>query len=260
MKAIFVLLVLSFCYGFFSIVSQEQEIQIGKRELPVVMSSLGGPFPDERVQMYVREVGMNLAKNTPRKLPYEFYVANSTKVNAFALPGGPIVITRGLLANLKTESELAAVIAHELGHINARHHAKFLERQIGINVAIGIGSIVAGDSKIGQIAIQAGQIGAQLLTLKYSREQEIEADRLAIDYMRASNYDPNGLIRVFETLKSMERYSPPEWLSTHPLTQNRIRVATQYMNQQPLSGQLISDSEEFQRIRSIILRSLGGRF
>lgn len=260
MRALLVLLIFGLSYGFLSAVSEEYEVQIGKRELPTVINQLGGPFPDERVQSYVRQVGMSLAKSAPRKLPYQFYVANSPAINAFALPGGPVVITRGLLANLKSESELAAVLAHELGHINARHHAKFLERQLGLSLAIGIGSVIAGDSKIGQIALQAGQIGAQLLALKYSREQEIEADRLAIDYMRASGYDPHGLIRVFETLKSMERSSPPEWLSTHPLTQNRIKIATQYISQQPPSGQFISDSEEFQRVRSIILRSFGGRF
>ncbi|RMH02322.1 MAG: tetratricopeptide repeat protein [Aquificota bacterium] len=237
---------------FLNLLPESKEIEIGKSYIPYSIEEFDGLYPDKRVQEYVRSVGMTLAKHAERRLPYEFFVVNSSQVNAFALPGGPVFITRGLLLKLNSEGELAGVLAHELGHINARHHAKFLEKQFGISLLLNIGAILLADKPYGQALLQFGQIGGSLLALKFSRDQEREADAYAVKYTLRSGYDPYGIVRVFYTFKSMERSRPPEWLSTHPLPETRIREVEAELNRIKPSGALITDTEDFHQIKALL--------
>jgi len=120
---------------FFTLIPEEKEIELGKLYTPSSIDEFEGLYPEEEVQNYINNLGLKVAKVAERKVPYKFYVVNSGIVNAFALPGGPVVITRGLLLQLDNESQLAGVLAHEIGHINARHHVKFFGKTISLKFA-----------------------------------------------------------------------------------------------------------------------------
>lgn len=171
-----------------------------------------------------------------------------------ALPGGPVFIHRGLLLTLDNESELAGVIAHELGHINARHHAKFLEKTYGLNILLNILAVATSQSQYHQIVMQLAQVSAGLLQLKYSRDQEREADALGVRFTYEAGYDPRGLITTFEKFKKMEKTHAPAWLLTHPLPEERMQnvsqlIATKY----PDKLLLKKDSEKFQEIKKRLI-------
>lgn len=240
-----------------TLLSVEQEIEIGRKIVPQAINENEGLYPDEEVQQYVREIGYKLASVTPRKVSYQFYVVNSKDINAFALPGGPVFINRGLLLTLDNESELAGVLAHELGHINARHHAKFLEKTYGMNILLNILAITTANSSYYNLTMELAKISAGLLQLKYSRDQENEADELGIRFTYQADYDPRGLISTFEKFKKMEKdKAPPEWLLTHPLPETRIKnvsqlIATKYPNLLLLK----KDSEKFQYIKQKVLKT-----
>lgn len=236
----------------FNILPEDKEIEIGNSYIPYAIEENDGLYPDKRVQDYVRSVGMIIARHTPRKLPYKFFVVNSDTINAFALPGGPVFITRGLLLKLNSESELAGVLGHELGHINARHHAKFLEKMYAMNILFNIGAAIVADKPYAQALLQFGQIGGKLLALKFSRDQEKQADELGTLYALKAGYDPNGLLGVFETFKKMEKGNSPEWLQTHPLPESRIKDVEREIESIKPSGSLIYDSDEFHRIKGLL--------
>lgn len=240
-----------------TLLSNEQEIQIGKKYVPQAINENEGQYPDKEVQNYIKKVGYKIADTTPRKVDYQFYIVNSKDINAFALPGGPVFINRGLILTLDNESELAAVIAHELGHINARHHAKFLEKTYGINILLNILAVATANSSYQNLIMQTAQIGAGLLQLKYSRDQENEADALGVRFAYQSGYDPQGLIGVFNKFKSMEQGNrPPEWLSTHPLPETRIKNVSELIRKKyPDQLLLKKDSQEFQLIKQKIVKT-----
>ncbi|MCS6957178.1 MAG: M48 family metalloprotease [Aquificaceae bacterium] len=241
---------------FLNLLPEEKEIEIGKAYVPYAIEEFDGLYPDKDVQNYVRNLGNFLARGVERKLPYQFYVVNSSQINAFALPGGPVMITRSLLSRLGSESELAAVLSHELGHINARHHARFLEKQFGLSLLLNLGSFLLGDKPYGRALLQFGQIGAGLLALKFSRDQEREADRYGIVYVYRAGYDPLGMVRVFELFKSMERGGrPPEWLSTHPLPDSRIAEVKREIERLKPHGSLVTDTQDFQTIKAKLLKT-----
>jgi len=151
---------------------------------------------------------------------------------------------------LDNESELAGVIAHELGHINARHHAKFLEKTYGLNIILNVLAVATSQSQYQQIVMQLAQVSASLLQLKYSRDQEREADALGVRFTYETGYDPRGLISTFEKFKKMEKTQAPSWLLTHPLPEERIQnvsqlIATKYPDRLLLK----KDSERFQEIK-----------
>ena len=233
-----------------TLLPESEEIAIGKKVVPQAVNENDGLYPDKEVQEYVKNIGYKLASVAPRKVDYQFYVVNSGEVNAFALPGGPVFIHRGLLLTLDNESELAGVIAHELGHINARHHAKFLEKTYGLNILLNILAVATSQSQYQQIIMQLAQVSASLLQLKFSRDQEREADALGVRFTYEAGYDPRGLITTFEKFKKMEKTQAPAWLLTHPLPEERIQnvsqlIATKY----PDKLLLKKDSEKFQEVK-----------
>lgn len=218
----------------FIMLSREQEISLGHQARDEFLAGYGGPVRSPTIEAYINEVGFKLVEATrldpePWEVPWEFHVVDSAVVNAFAIPGGQIFITRGLLGRLENEAQLAAILAHECGHVTSRHSAQMISRQqvIGVIAAI-IGTIgeINDDDALRALGVGA-QLGGTVFSLRFSRENEYEADMLAIRYMTRAGYDPNALIEVFHILKSLGGNGGIEWLSTHPLTDNRIRRAQQ---------------------------------
>ena len=193
-------------------VSEASEIKIGEQQYAPTQQSQGGDFdilPD--LTTYVNEVGQKLAAVSDRKLPYEFVVLNNPVPNAWALPGGKIAVNVGLLTELKNESELAAVLGHEIVHAAARHGAKAQERgtlmQVGL-AAAQIGAAISDvNSTVANLALQGAGLGAQLVQTKYGRDQELEADEYGIKYMKAAGYDPQGAITLQETFVRLSQQS-----------------------------------------------------
>lgn len=214
-------------------VSEASELQIGEQQYAPTRQSEGGDFTVvPELTVYVNEVGQKLAAVADRKLPYEFTVLNSSVPNAWALPGGKIAINRGLLTALETESELAAVLGHEIVHAAARHGAKAQERgtimQAGLAVAT-IGAAVSGvDSNVAGLVVQGAGLGAQMIQMRYGRDQELEADKYGMKYMKLSGYDPWGAVTLQETFVRLFNKDEKKqgWLegmfASHPPSQDRV--------------------------------------
>ncbi len=203
--------------------TQRQEIALGLQAVPEMIQKYGGLYPDQKHQNYIDKVGGKLisggaAKDTEWK--FEFHLLNEPNVvNAFALPGGQIFITTGLYKLFQKESQLAAVLGHEIGHVVARHSAQRIAKSKltkGITDAVVVAS---GDARAGQIAAVVGQ----LVNMKYSRGDEVQADHLGVIFMSDGGYDPRGMIQVMQILGSLGSGSrAPEFFSTHPNPENRI--------------------------------------
>ena len=200
----------------------EQEVAIGLKAAPEMAAQMGGLSQNAKARELVQRVGARLlqasaAKGTPYK--FSFHVlADRTTVNAFALPGGPVFITEGLLSKLRTEGELAGVLGHEIGHVLARHSSERLAKQQltqGLISAVVVGS---GDYTSAQIA----QVAGSMINMKYGREDELESDALGVRIAFEAGYDPRAMARVMEVLASASGGSrQPEFASTHPAPENR---------------------------------------
>ncbi len=186
----------------FVMLSESQEIAEGRDANPKILEQYG-VYDNPALQAYVQKVGADVAAHSHRSnLIYRFTVLNSTEVNAFALPGGYVYITRGLLAYLNTEAELAAVLGHEIGHVTARHAV----RQQSAAAATGLfGSVLAAGVGIQGTQDLFNVLGSALLQ-GYGREHELEADRLGAEYLARSGYDPHAMIEVIDILKNQEQF------------------------------------------------------
>ncbi|MGJ3237470.1 MAG: M48 family metalloprotease [Anaerolineae bacterium] len=203
-------------------ISPRQEIALGLQSAPSLVQEFGGEYRDDEVQETISTIGFDLVNNSiARDEPWqwEFTVLDSEVINAFALPGGQVFITTGMLERLD-ENEVAAVLAHEIVHVLARHGAQRLAQNDLTNGLIGAVSVASGDAN----ASQTAAVIAQLVNLQYGREDELQSDRLGVCLMIEAGYDPEGMIgvqRVLESISSGQRQ--PEFLSTHPDPGNRIR-------------------------------------
>jgi predicted Zn-dependent protease len=201
----------------FNLMSEAQEIQIGQQMDPEVEREFG-VYRDAELQAYVDNVAMTLARASQRpNLPWKFTVVDPPVVNAFALPGGFIYITRGLLAHLNDEAELAGVLGHEIGHVTARHAAQQYSKATGASLGMTLGMIfIPGMRPYGQLA----DLGLNLLFLKYSRDDELQADRLGATYAADRGWDPQGVPDLLTTLARLDeqrdRRGVPSYLLTHP--------------------------------------------
>jgi predicted Zn-dependent protease len=207
-----------------SLVSESQEIQIGRESDPAITSQMGGLYPDSALQQYIRGVGMRLAASSERpSLPWSYKLLDDDLINAFALPGGFVYITRGILGYMNSEAEVAAVLGHETGHVTARHSASQITRVQLAQLGLGIGSIFS--STVRDYG-GAAATGLQLLFLKYGRDDERQADELGFRYMTRIHYDPNGMSNVMRMLQSTTPAGGggvPNWLSTHPDPGDRVQ-------------------------------------
>jgi predicted Zn-dependent protease len=201
-----------------TLMSEAQEISLGKESDAQIRQEMG-LYDDPELQRYVSDIGQRLAKLSERPtLPWQFAVVDQPAVNAFALPGGFIYVTRGILPYLDDEAELAGVLGHEIGHVTARHAAQQYTRQIGGTVGlIALGVFVPAAREFGQASQQA----MGLLFLKYGRDDELQADSLGVRYSSAGNWDPEGVPGMLTTLGRLDeaagdRKGVPNFLSTHP--------------------------------------------
>jgi predicted Zn-dependent protease len=194
------------------LVSEDEEIQVDKQNSPFQISSDYGPIQDKTLNGYVRGVGRQLASRTHRtQMPYSFSVVNAIYVNAYAFPGGTIACTRGILLSLENEGELAALLSHELGHVNARHTASAMSKGKLTQAMVGGLSAVAagvGGSLAGQATSRLGMIGAGALLASYSRDNEREADALGMEYMVKAGYGPQGMIGLMNMLRNLSKNKP----------------------------------------------------
>jgi predicted Zn-dependent protease len=183
-----------------ALVSADQEIAIGEQQYEPSQQMQGGEYVlDQELQAYVDGVGQKLAAVSDRQLPYEFVVLNSSVPNAWALPGGKIAINRGLLTELESEAELAAVLGHEIVHAAARHGALAMQRGLLLQGALLATQVAAQRGDYGSLTVGAASLGAQLLQMRNSREAELESDYYGMRYMAAAGYDPSAAVSLQET-------------------------------------------------------------
>jgi predicted Zn-dependent protease len=237
-----------------SLVSEGQEIEMGKQAEQEVSQTMG--YVDNAgLQSYVSAIGMKMAKASERPdLPWEFHVVNDASVNAFALPGGYIHVTRGLLTAINDEAELATVLGHEIGHVTARHSVQQISKAQIAQLGLGIGSILS--PRVASVAGVASQ-GLGLLFLKYSRDAERQADELGFKYALAQNYDVREMSKVFVTLERVSAQGgggrAPEWLATHPDPGNRVAATQARLDtlSRPLTNTLVDRDQYLQHIQGL---------
>ncbi len=209
--------------------SQDQEIQVGEQTYAPMQQAEGGEYDiDPELTQYVQAVGSRLAAVSDRQLPYEFVVLNNSVPNAWALPGGKIAVNRGLLTELQSESELAAVLGHEVVHAAAGHTSQRQGRN-SVLQAILLGAAVAtSGGKYGDLAAGGANLGAQLITQRYGRGDELESDTYGMKYMSRAGYDPQGAVSLQQTFVRMSEGQRADWLSgmfaSHPPSQERVNA------------------------------------
>ena len=221
--------------SFTGCMSEGQERSIGQEYHPQILQEFGGAYDDPAMQAYVNEIGQRLAQQSERpNQRYTFTVLDSPVVNAFAVPGGYIYVTRGLMALADNEAEVAGVIAHEIGHISARHsNARYCQSMVAQLGAIGLGMLTGS----GAVA-EAASMGAAVYLQSYSREQEFESDLLGVRYLSRSGYDPQAMSTFLASMQESSRLdaqlagrsgSADEFsiFQTHPRTQDRVQRAIQ---------------------------------
>jgi predicted Zn-dependent protease len=211
-------------------ITVEQEIALGLQAAPQMAQEFGGLDPDENAQAIVDQIGNAVLQSSPAsQTPYEYdfhLLQDNQTINAFALPGGQIFVTRALFDRLQTEGELAGVLGHEIGHVVARHSAEHIAKaQLteGLTGAAVIATYDPDNPASANTAQVAALIG-ELINLKFGRDDELEADFLGVCFMNDTGYDPQEMINVMEILESASQGNdPPEFFSTHPSPENRIQ-------------------------------------
>ena len=206
-----------------SLIGEQREIEMGEASNEDIVRTMG-LYPDEGLQRYVQELGTSMAQTTERpELPWTFQVVDDEVVNAFALPGGYIYLTRGIMAHFDNEAQLVAVLGHEIAHVTAKHAVIRVSRAMMTQLGLGVATIAVPELQ--EFSAMLGQ-GMQLLFLKFSRDDETEADDLGIRYMLNVNQNPREMMNVMAMLARIsetgEKRTIPEWASTHPFPENRM--------------------------------------
>lgn len=237
-----------------SVMSEQQEVTEGAKAHQEVLKEYG-VVRDPKLQAYVNSIGQRLAKLSHRnQLQWTFTVLDSPEINAFALPGGYVYVTRGIMAYLQSEAELAGVVGHEIGHVTARHGAQRATRQqdagLGVLAATVLGAVLEsrGVSGAGQLASNVSQTAAAGYVATYGREQELQADGLGAEYLARNAFDPRNMVAVIGALKAQEQFAADQaraagrpapqrnsWLASHPSNDQRLaqitHLAAQYQGQ-----------------------------
>ncbi len=231
-------------------VSTASEIQMGQQNYAPMRQSQGGDYDvDPVLTQYVQGVGSRLAAQSEVALPYEFAVLNNSVPNAWALPGGKIAINRGLLTELESEAELAAVLGHEVVHAAARHTASQMSRGMLLQGLVLATAVASSDSDYGNLAVGGAGLAAQLVTMKFGREAELESDFYGMQYMSKAGYDPQGAVSLQETFVRLSDGRRTDWLSglfaSHPPSQERVNTNIATAAALPAGGK--TGEAEFQR-------------
>src|SRR5688572_12478933 len=209
----------------FNLFSPEQDVEIGRQSAAEVQRQMP-VLSDRELEAYVNRIGQKLAANAPGpKFPYEFRVVNASDINAFALPGGPIYLNRGIIDSARNEGEVAGVLAHEIAHVAVRHGthqaSKAYAAQAGLSILGGLLGGRVGQNTAG-IINAVGGFGLNALFLKFSREAETQADLVGAQMLARSGYTPADMISFFQTLAKAEPSKKTNFLSSHPAPSDRI--------------------------------------
>jgi predicted Zn-dependent protease len=231
----------------FSLMSEEQELRIGQEQDVEVRREMG-VYEDRGLQEYISGIGLRLAQHSERpNLPWHYTVVDVPAVNAFALPGGYIYITRGILPFLDNEAQLACVLGHETGHVNARHAAQQYTKSTGAGLGVLLGSIFVPELRpFGSVA----ESGLGVLMLKYSRDDELQADQLGVKYASRAGWDPSEMPRMLTTLGRLDEATDnkgvPNWLATHPAAENRVeRVLSEVQLVQTPGASFVTNRDDY---------------
>jgi predicted Zn-dependent protease len=233
--------------NFYSI---EQEMAMGK-QLALEVERQSKIVDDPILSEYINRLGQNLARNSDAKIPVSFKIIDSDSVNAFTLPGGYVFVNSGLIRLAETEAELAGAMAHEIGHVAARHSTRQQTREQIANLATVPLIFMGGWT--GYAARQGAGLGLPMTFLSFSRAFEGEADMLGLEYMYKAGYDPNASIDIFERIESLEKTKPgmvAKVFATHPMTDDRIKKAQQNINENlPAKLEYVVNTSEFNEMR-----------
>jgi predicted Zn-dependent protease len=205
----------------------EQEVAMGLQSAPQMAQEFGGLYQDAKVQQLAKSIGQKLVQSSDAaRSPYRFdfhVLADQRTVNAFALPGGQIFITMALLQRLKTEDEVAGVLAHEIGHVVGRHSAEQMATSELMSGLAGAATIALSEPGSANNSAYIAQYVANMLNMKYGREDELESDDFGVKYMIQAGYNPEALLQVMRVLaEASGGNAPPEFASTHPSPGNRM--------------------------------------
>jgi beta-barrel assembly-enhancing protease len=233
--------------------STQQEVQIGtdyarqiNQQLPLVR--------DQATLRYVNQIGQQMARVADnRGIQYHFYVVNSDVVNAFALPGGHVYLNRGLIERMDNVSELAGVLAHEVGHVAERHSVEQLQRAQNANLGLQVLYGVLLGRNPGGLEQAAIQVGGGAVFAGYTRDAEREADAVAVDYLIRTGYSPQGMVSFFQKLMDMQRRQPSsveQWFATHPTTAERVQNTQALINQRNPPANLTTNTQAFVNFRN----------
>lgn len=231
------------------LVPESQELSIGQEQYKPSRQMQGGDFTvDPELTRYVDSVGQKLAAVSDRELPYEFKVLNNSVPNAWALPGGKIAVNRGLLVELNNEAELAAVLGHEIVHSAARHGAKGMERGMLLQGAVLATGLAISGNDYANYVVGGAQLAAVLVSQKYSRDAEREADHFGMTYMSRAGYDPKAAVSLQETFVRLSENQRQDWLSglfaSHPPSRERVEANREYSHSLPNQGELGTEAYE----------------
>ncbi|MCP3685309.1 MAG: M48 family metalloprotease [bacterium] len=213
------------------LMSEGQEIQLDQENSPHQFSADYGSLQDRSLNAYIAQVGNEMAAQSHRpQMPYSFQGVNATYVNAYAFPGGSIATTRGILLELENEAELAGLLGHEIGHVNARHTAERMSKNILIGglVAVGTAYVQSEHEKWAPLAAGLGGIAAGALLARYSRDDERQADALGMEYMTHAGHNPTGMVGLMDVLRNMSKHKPNAiemMFATHPMSEERYQTA-----------------------------------
>ena len=228
---------------------EEQDIAIGRQYAPEIEKQMGGRIPDPALQNYIDSVGQSVARVSYKPyLEYSFVALNDKSINALALPGGAVFVTKGMLEKLDSEAQLAAILAHEITHIVARDVSNAMSNQIGINLVLS----AVTSKKTPQSVLTIADLAQQIIGLRYSRKDEQEADLGGLNYMVAAGYNPYGMVETIQMLQNLNQTRPIEFLSSHPSPENRIgyltqAIQTKYYN---LAGLKIAKEDYYKSVRT----------
>lgn len=243
----------------FNLMSQEEEILIGKNEHKKIIKQYGGIYNDKKLYNYINSLGKFIVNTTEQPdLNFTFTILDTPLVNAFALPGGYIYLTRGLIAICQNEAQLAGVIAHEIAHVTAKHAARRYSKNIGTNILTNILSVLANNQAIGNLINQS----AGLYMLSYSRDQEYEADKLAIRYMNRAGFkskEIGSLLRIMNNFSNFESRrmnvkvkSGSDFLSTHPSSRKRVKAVIQEAEKSSIPNPIIGKEIFLKKIDGLV--------
>ncbi len=235
--------------------SKEKEIQVG-RQLALEVEQQAKLVDDEVITEYVNRVGQNIVLHSDAKVPFTIKVIDTDEVNAFALPGGFFFVNKGLILAADNESELAGVMAHEIAHVAARHAMENQGKAQAMNYGM-LAGIIFGGGIVSTVLQNGGGILGALGMMKFTRGAEEEADRLGVQYLYASGYDPTGMATMFEKLASQNKKKPgviQKLFSSHPQSLDRRDASLALVARFPEKDEYIISTSEFQRVKAHLLR------